>query len=268
MNVNDCHERTVRFSQPRCPVSALLEVIVDKLFNFREIGDEKPKPLRGNLRAQVLSVSQLGLGSLWLVERDSVKRDLSFEIDPHERNTPSAWFALHVRTRHEVAVASFLDARGYEPFVPLHENRRPWSDRIKVVKAPLFPGYLFCRFDINNRLPILTTPGVIQIVGSNRMPIPVDEAEISAIKSLVASGLPSRPWPYLHAGDSVRIDSGPLRGLEGLLVKLKGCHRLVVSVTLLQRSVAVEIDSALVKAIRSAPTIHSARAIRAWQLAT
>jgi len=185
-----------------------------------------------------------------------VKQDLNLEPGNHDLNgqgASSPWFALQVRARHEVGVANFLSGKGYEPFVPLYQSRRRWSDRIKVVDAPLFPGYLFCRFDINNRLPILTTPGVIQIVGFNRMPVPVDEAEIGAIQSLVASGFPSQPWPFLHAGDRVQIDSGPLRGLEGILVELKGSHRLIVSVTLLQRSVAVEIDSALVKAVRSAP---------------
>jgi transcriptional antiterminator RfaH len=180
----------------------------------------------------------------------------------------SPWFALQVRARHEAGVANFLSGRGYEPFVPMYESRRRWSDRIKVVAAPLFPGYLFCRFDVNNRLPILTTPGVIQVVGFNRTPIPVEDTEIDAIQSLVASGFPSQPWPFLQAGDRVQIDSGPLRGLEGLLVELKGSHRLVVSVTLLQRSVAVEIDSALVKALRSAPAKQSQPKARAWQLAT
>ena len=183
---------------------------------------------------------------------------------------PSAfpWFALQVRTRHEVAVANFLSAKGYEPFVPLYKNRRRWSDRIKVVEAPLFPGYLFCRFDVYSRLPILTTPGVVQIVGLNRAPVPVDEAEIGAIEQLVASGFPSQPWPFLQAGDHVQIDSGPLRGLEGLLVEFKGSHRLVVSVGLLQRSVAVEIDSALVKVTRSIPAKRLNSSSQAWQLAT
>jgi len=181
----------------------------------------------------------------------------------------SPWFALQVRTRHEAGVARFLSGRGYEPFVPMYESRREWSDRIKLVETPLFPGYLFCRFDINNRLPILTTPGVIQVVGFNRTPIPVEDAEIDAIQNLVASGFPSQPWPFLQAGDRVQINSGPLRGLEGLLVELKGSHRLVVSVTLLQRSVAVEIDSALVKALRSAPeSQRQTKKARAWQLAT
>ncbi len=178
------------------------------------------------------------------------------------------WFALQVRTRHEAGVANFLTGKGYEPFVPMYQARKRWSDRIKVVDAPLFPGYLFCRLDVNNRLPILTTPGVIQIIGFNRVPVPVDEAEISAIQSLVASGLPSQPWPFLHAGDRVQIDAGPLRGLEGVLVELRGARRLVVSVTLLQRSVAVEIDSALVKVLRSAVAKRTKPAKGVWQLAT
>ena len=181
---------------------------------------------------------------------------------------PTPWFALQVRARHESGVANFLSGKGYEPFVPMYTSRRRWSDRIKVVESPLFPGYLFCRFDVNNRLPILTTPGVIQVVGFNRTPVPVQDTEIYAIQSLVASGFPSQPWPFLQAGDRVQIDSGPLRGLEGLLVEFKGSHRLVVSVTLLQRSVAVEIDSALVKALRSAPAKQLQSKGHAWQLAT
>ena len=178
------------------------------------------------------------------------------------------WYALQVRTRHEVGVANFLTGRGFETFVPLYKSRRLWSDRVKVVQAALFPGYLFCRFDVNNRLPILTTPGVIQIVGVNRVPVPVNESEVDAVQNLVTSGFPSQPWPFLQAGDRVRIDFGPLRGLEGLLVELKGSHRLVVSVTLLQRSVAVEIDSALVKAVRSTPGKQSEATTHAWRLAT
>lgn len=178
------------------------------------------------------------------------------------------WFALQVRVRHELGVGKFLAGRGYDPFLPLYRSRRRWSDRIKVVDEPLFPGYLFCRFDLNNRLPILTTPGVIQIVGFNRSPAPVDEREIDMIRDLVGSGLPAQPWPYLHVGERVQIDAGPLRGLEGLLVELRGSHRLVVSVTLLQRSVAVEIDSALVRATRSAPVKQTPQKTHAWQMAT
>jgi transcription antitermination factor NusG len=163
------------------------------------------------------------------------------------RNGELPWFALQVRTRHETGVAGFLEAKGYKQFVPLYKARKRWSDRIKVTEAPLFPGYLFCRFDPQHRLPILKTPGVIQIVGYNRIPTPIDEMEIDAIQTLIASGLQTQPWPFLAVGERVRIESGALRGVDGIVVKMKENHRLVVSITLLRRSVAVEIDSALVE---------------------
>jgi transcription antitermination factor NusG len=157
------------------------------------------------------------------------------------------WFALHVRTRHEAGVAAHLQGMGYEDFLPLYKTRTRWSDRTVETETPLFPGYFFCRFDPQNRLPVLKTPGVIQVVGYSRQPIPVEETEIEAIQALVASGIPSQPWPYLEIGEKVRIESGPLRGREGVLVEFKGTHRLILSVALLQRSVAVEIEAALVK---------------------
>jgi transcription antitermination factor NusG len=170
------------------------------------------------------------------------------------------WFALQVRTRHESGVATFLENSGYELFLPLYTARRRWSDRIKKVETPLFPGYLFCKFDPQDRLPIIKAPGVIQIAGYNRTPIPVEEPEIRAIQALMASGLPNQPWPFMGIGDRVRIEAGPLRGHEGTLVEFKGSHRLVLSITLLQRAVAVEIDSAFVEALcsRSAGRLEKA----------
>src|SRR5271154_5195386 len=162
------------------------------------------------------------------------------------------WFALQVRTRYEAGVADQLSRQGYDRFLPRYKLRKRWSDRIKEVDAPLFPGYLFCRFNPQDRLPILKTPGVIQIVGFKTGPAVVDEAEIRSIQTLVAAGVPHQPWPFLAAGDRVRIESGPLLGLEGILIDVKRSHRLVLSVTLLQRSVAVEIDSALVAAVSPA----------------
>lgn len=160
------------------------------------------------------------------------------------------WFALQVRAKHEFTVANLLHARGYAPFVPFYKSRAQWSDRIKVLDAALFPGYLFCRLDIQNRLPVLTTPGIIQIVGYRRVPAPVEESEIDAIQTMVTSGLPAQPWPFLQVGDKVQIERGPLRGLEGILLAMRGALRLVLSVTLLQRSVAVEIDPAFVNRLR------------------
>ena len=178
----------------------------------------------------------------------------SAESWPQKGELP--WFALQVRTRHETAIAGFLEAKGYEQFVPLYKSRKRWSDRVKVTETPLFPGYLFCRFDPQYRLPVLKTPGVIQVVGYNRIPAPIDDNEIHAIQTLIASGLPTQPWPFLAVGDHVRIESGALRGLDGIVVKLKENHRLVVSVTLLRRSVAVEIDSAVVEPNCASPTLR------------
>ncbi len=172
--------------------------------------------------------------------------------EPRATNAQFPWFALQVCAKHEFGVANSLRSRGYDPFLPLCRCRKLWSDRIKLVEAPLFPGYMFCRLNLHYRLPVLTAPGVIRIVGHTRLPVPVDESEINAIQTIVASGLPNEPWPYLREGDRVRIERGPLRGLEGILVETRGAHRLILSVTLVQRSVSVEIDSAFVKFLRSA----------------
>src|ERR1700723_291826 len=164
-----------------------------------------------------------------------------------------SWFALQVRGRQEFNISENLASNGYEWFLPLYKSSKRWSDRIKQVDSPLFPGYVFCRFNPMDRLPILKIPGVIQIVGFNRQLVAVDEDEIRAIQALVASRIPNHPCPYLEVGDKVRIESGPLRGLEGLLVEFQGHRRLVLCVTLLQRSVAVKIDSASVTPLRSTP---------------
>jgi transcription antitermination factor NusG len=122
---------------------------------------------------------------------------------------------------------------------------------MKDVALPLFPGYVFSHFDVHRRLPILTIPGVINIVGAGRSPVAVDEAELDAIRSLVASGRPVTPWPFLQIGDRVLIERGALQGIEGILVQTRSRSRLVVSVGLLQRSVSVEIDDDAVRPISS-----------------
>jgi transcription antitermination factor NusG len=153
-----------------------------------------------------------------------------------------AWYALRVRSNFEWAVNHALTGKDYEAFLPTYRTRRRWSDRTKEVEAPLFRGYTFCRFDAARRLPILTTPGVVSIIGSAAGPIEVDEREIAAVRGMVASGVVVGPWPFLREGQHVAVEHGPLAGVEGMIVSFKGQYRLVVSVSLLQRSVAVEID--------------------------
>jgi transcription antitermination factor NusG len=156
------------------------------------------------------------------------------------------WYALQVRPRFEKAVASTLLGKGYEGFLPLYRHRARWSDRVKEVHLPLFSGYLFCRFDINKRLPVLVTPGVIQVVGIAKTPHPVDDEEIAALQALVISGLQVEPRSYLSVGERVRVGVGPLAGVEGILTSVKNARRLVISVSLLQRSVSVEVDESWV----------------------
>ncbi len=157
------------------------------------------------------------------------------------------WYALQVRHNHEKHVAAVLRNKEYEPFLPCYRARHCWTDRTVEVESPLFPGYVFCRFDPSGRrVPIVTTPGVIRIVGGPSGPIAVDDREIAAVQTVIASGIASRPWPFLKTGQPVRICHGALAGLEGVFLEIKNRQRLFVSITLLQRSIQVDIDSSLV----------------------
>jgi len=152
------------------------------------------------------------------------------------------WFAVHVRPRHEKSVSRGLNAKGYREFLPTYTTRSRWADRYKDVERPLFPGYLFCQFNPKQRLLILETPGVASIIGFGNRPVPVDEEEIRSVRAIVESGLPVAPHVPLKIGHRVRICAGPLNGLTGTLSKVRKTDRLVVTVGLLQRAVAVQID--------------------------
>jgi transcription antitermination factor NusG len=160
----------------------------------------------------------------------------------HIRNQQWPWFAILVRTSREKTASLLLENAGYECFLPISKYMRRWSDRMMEVEVPLFPGYLFCRMNPHDRLPVLMTPGVMQIVGVGKTPIPVAEDEIAAIQRVGKSGLATMPWPYLEVGHVAGIEDGPLRGMTGIVIKIKSGLKLVLSVNLLQRSVAVEID--------------------------
>jgi transcription antitermination factor NusG len=133
-----------------------------------------------------------------------------------------------------------------EEFLPLQRMQRSWSDRTQRVDLPLFPGYIFCRFGYRERLHALNTPGIRSIVGFGSRDIALDDSEIESIQTLLSSGLPVSPCPYLRAGETVTIESGALSGVRGTVLREKGAWRIVVNVEILQRSVAVEIDRDLV----------------------
>lgn len=157
------------------------------------------------------------------------------------------WFALRTRSNFERVCAASLSQKGYETFLPMYRTRRRRWDRMVDVELPLFPSYLFCRFDFLRRLPILMCPGIVQIVGGRSTPAPISKSEIATIQAVLAAELRPEPWPFMTAGQRVSIAFGPLAGAEGLLVEFKGGHRLVVSVSLLQRSIAAEIEASWVR---------------------
>jgi len=185
----------------------------------------------------------------------SVERGVNFESDMTRRAALSqpdnlSWYAIQVRSKLGSVASTTLRGKGYEEFLPLYRSRRRWSDRIKELDLPLFPGYLFCRFDVSDRLmPILTTPGVIGIIGAGKTPVSVDDEEIEAVRAILRSGLAARPWPFLRVGSKVYMEAGPLVGVEGIITNTDKVYRLIVSVRLLQRSVAVEIDRAWARPI-------------------
>jgi transcription antitermination factor NusG len=159
------------------------------------------------------------------------------------------WFALHVRTNHEKTVQQLLEQKRFESFLPTYRERRSWSDRVKYLDRPLFPGYVFCRLNPNERTPAVKTPNVIQIVGSGKTPIAILDSEITSLKTIIDSRISTQPWPFLRVGQKVRIERGPLAGVEGILQTVKTRYRIVVSISLLQRSVAAEMDGSWVSAV-------------------
>ena len=152
------------------------------------------------------------------------------------------WYALRVKPRHEKSVSLALTNRGYLTYLPCHTAARRWSDRTKRVRLPLFPCYLFCRMRIEDRLPVLVVPSVHSIVGFGGRPCAVEEAQVLDIRRVEESGLPAMAWLSAEIGERVELTAGPLSGLQGVIEQFKGVDQLIVSVELLQRSVAVAID--------------------------
>ena len=164
----------------------------------------------------------------------------------HFRSAPDVgagrWYALHVRSRHEKTVENSLRGKGYTVFSPSYCTRRKRIDRIAEIEVALFPGYVFCQFDANKRLPILMTPGVVSVVGRGNRAEPVDDTEIASIRTIALAGRPVQPWPFLRMGQRIRLQAGPLAGTEGIFLRVKDEYHLVVSITLLQRAVSVVIE--------------------------
>jgi transcription antitermination factor NusG len=161
-----------------------------------------------------------------------------------------AWFALRVRSNFERVTSTILRQKGFEEFVPSYRTKRRWSDRVKEIERPLFPGYVFCRFDPNRVLPIVRTPGVVHVVGSGGSPCQIDETEMRSLRTLVASQVLMAPYRFLRLGQRVVIRHGRLAGIEGIVEAFRSGYRIVISITLLQRSVAAELEADWITPLR------------------
>ncbi|HTF67073.1 MAG TPA: UpxY family transcription antiterminator [Edaphobacter sp.] len=159
------------------------------------------------------------------------------------------WWALYTRHQHERAVADMLSAKGFEVFLPLYESIRRWKDRQKLLSLPLFPCYVFVRGGLNRRLQVITTPGVHMILSRGEHVAVIPENEIQAIRRTVEGPYRMEPHPFLRCGDRVRVTRGSLQGVEGILIRKKNQCRLVLSVDMLAKSVAVEISATDVESL-------------------
>jgi len=173
-------------------------------------------------------------------------------------NLESRWYAAYTRAQHEKCVAQQLDERAIVRFLPLYEAVHRWKDRRKRVQLPLFPGYVFVRIPLQNRLDVLRIPSVVRLVGFNGAPTPLPEEEIEGLRRALNGGLRAEPHHFLQVGRRVRITTGPLAGCEGILKRWKGVLRIVLSIELIQRSILVDIEATSVEPIPSRPGAVSA----------
>jgi transcription antitermination factor NusG len=161
-----------------------------------------------------------------------------------EEYCESRWYAAYTRANHEKRVSEQLGVSRVEHFLPLCISVRRWKDRRIRLDMPLFPGYVFVRMALRDRLQVLQVPGVACLVGFNGMPAVLPADEIETLRASLVGGVRAQPHPYLAVGRRVKLQSGPLAGLTGILVRRKSGARFVVSVDLIRRSVAVELDEA------------------------
>src|SRR5437016_6381227 len=161
----------------------------------------------------------------------------------------SRWYAAYTSANHEKRVAEQLGVREVEHFLPLYASARRWKDRRVTLQLPLFPGYIFVHMALRDRLKVQQVPGVARLVGFDGKLVALPEKEIQALRRSFESGVRAEPHPYLTVGRRVRVKSGPLAGTQGILLRRKGNFRVVISIELIQRSVAVDTEVADVEAL-------------------
>ena|SRR5579863_8617375 len=169
------------------------------------------------------------------------------------RSDSESWFVIQVTSRHEVHVDLMLRHKGYERFLPTYQVKRQWSDRIKTIEQPLFPGYLFCRSSRSCLGTILNTPGILRIISFGGRPYAVPDREIEDLQRAIQSGRHVCSVPYLTRGQKVKITAGPLAGIVGIITRVKNQDRLVLAVESIMRAVGVEVAVGDVAIVGSMP---------------
>lgn len=159
------------------------------------------------------------------------------------------WYAAYTCANHEKRVAQQLSIRKVEHFLPLYSSLRWWKDRRVMLDLPLFPSYVFVRMALRDRLRVQTVPGVARLVGCDASPTALQDGEIDTLRTSLCGAVGAKPYPYLVAGRRVQVIRGPLAGMEGVLLRRKGAVRLVISIEMIQRSVAIDVDAAYVKPV-------------------
>jgi len=162
----------------------------------------------------------------------------------------ACWYAAYTNAHHEKRVAEQLAARAVEYFLPLYSSRRRWQDRHVHLQLPLFPGYVFVRISLGQRMRVLQVPSVAHLVSIKGQPVPIPDEEMERIRSGLSASLCAKPHPFLTVGRRVRIVRGPLEGLEGILIRQKGLTRVVVSLEMIQRSIIVDLETDSVEPLR------------------
>jgi len=170
-------------------------------------------------------------------------------VTSHDQVQPGSWYAVYTKHQHEKVVARNLNSKGFETFLPLYAAAQNWKDRVKMLDLPLFPCYVFLKEGLARRLDIMTTPGIHALVSCAGQPAAIPAAEIEGIRQAVGSGARVEPHPLLKCGDCVRVKCGPLAGVRGVLVRKKNIYRLVLSVEMLGKAAAVEVDARLTERV-------------------
>jgi transcription antitermination factor NusG len=169
-------------------------------------------------------------------------------------STVVRWYAAYTKARHEKKAASYLEMKQVEVFLPLHKTTHWWNGRRAVLHLPLFPGYVFVRTSLQDRIRVLEAPSVLQLVNSKGLPLPLPDAEVEQLRACLSQGLNAEPVDYLNTGDLVKIADGPLAGWKGRVIRRDGELRFVLSVDLIMRSVEVKVEASSLERLCAANT--------------